>query len=65
MDDSRKILDVLHTLNEGQEVKNRMEGDFSFEQFKGRIELDKAAIMGHSYGGGTTVLTLAEDRRFK
>lgn len=65
VDDAKKTLDILHLLNEGKEVRNMMGGTFSFKQFLGRMELDMAAIMGHSFGGATALLTLAEDRRFK
>ena len=42
-----------------------MGGNFHFGQFKGRLDVDKAAVMGHSFGGGTTVLSLVQDERFK
>jgi predicted dienelactone hydrolase len=37
---------------------------FDYGQFKGRLDVATAAVMGHSYGGGTTVQTLSEDSRF-
>ena len=30
-----------------------------------RIDLDHVVAMGHSYGGATTVVTLAKDQRFQ
>ena len=65
MDDVRKSLDLLGLLNEGAEIRHMMKGSYNFGQFKGRLDLSKAAIMGHSYGGATTVLTLSQDKRFK
>ena len=64
-DDVKKTLDLLTLLNEGGEIKNMLEGSYDFSQFKGRMDINTAAVMGHSYGGGTTVKTLAEDPRFK
>ena len=39
--------------------------DYDFSQFKGRLDVEAAAIMGHSFGGGTTVLALHDEPRFK
>ncbi|WP_342438494.1 prolyl oligopeptidase family serine peptidase [Paenibacillus sp. FSL L8-0436] len=33
--------------------------------FQGRMDLDRAGIFGHSYGGATTAEALAQDKRFK
>ena len=60
-----KTLDVLISLNNGEEVKNLMGGNYDLSQFAGHFDTEKAVVMGHSFGGGTTVLTLATDNRFK
>ncbi len=60
-----KALDVLISLNNGEEVKNMMGGNYDLCQFRGHLDTEKAAVMGQSFGGGTTVLTLATDNRFK
>jgi platelet-activating factor acetylhydrolase len=57
-------LELLTMLNEGVEVHNMMEGHFDFRQFQGRLDLRKAAIMGHSFGGATTIQALSQDHRF-
>ncbi len=42
-----------------------MGGAFDLGQFTGHIDTDKTIVMGHSFGGATTVVTLATDNRFK
>ena len=37
---------------------------FDFGQFKGRLDVETVAIMGHSFGGATTIQVLSEDPRF-
>ena len=65
VDDVKRSLDILCLLNKGETIRNMMGGSYDFGQFKGRLDTDKAGLMGHSFGGGTTVLTLSEDPRFK
>ena len=60
-----KALDLLQLLNEGGEVTNMMGERFDWGQFRGRLQLDTAAVIGHSFGGSTTVHTLFNDKRFK
>jgi platelet-activating factor acetylhydrolase len=64
-DDVGKSLDILTLLNEGAEIRNMMEGSYDFKKFKGRLDVSTAAVMGHSFGGATTVQTLSVDSRFK
>ena len=64
-DDVKKSLDILTLLNEGVEVRDMLGSSFDFKQFKGRLNVSVAAVMGHSYGGATTIQTLYEDTRFK
>ena len=60
-----KALDLLQLLNEGGEVTNMMGERFDWGQFRERLQLDTAAVMGHSFGGSTIVHTLFTDKRFK
>ena len=60
-----QALDILHLLNEGGDVHDMLGGQFDFTQFKGRLNLNLAAVCGHSFGGSTVVQTLSEDPRFK
>ena len=32
---------------------------------QGNMDMEKVAVMGHSFGGSTTIQTLSEDIRFK
>ncbi len=36
-----------------------------FSQFKGRLDLSTAGMIGHSFGGATVIQTLSDDKRFK
>ena len=38
---------------------------YDFKQFKGSMDVSTAAVIGHSFGGATTIQTLSEDTRFK
>ncbi len=64
-DDVKKSLDLLGFLNEGAEVRDMLGGSYDFKQFKGRMDISAAAVIGHSFGGATTLQTLLEDNRFK
>ena len=39
--------------------------NYDFGQFKGRLDVESAAVLGHSFGGGTTVLALRDEPRFR
>nr|XP_026690770.1 platelet-activating factor acetylhydrolase-like [Ciona intestinalis] len=58
-----KILDTLQLLNEGN--LKTVEGNENLYQFKNALDLEKCAVLGHSFGGGTAVATLSMDERFK
>uniref|UniRef100_A0A1X7VW70 1-alkyl-2-acetylglycerophosphocholine esterase n=1 Tax=Amphimedon queenslandica TaxID=400682 RepID=A0A1X7VW70_AMPQE len=62
-----QVYDLFQTLNEGGTVKNMLGGgdSFDFGQFKDRLDLEKVAVMGHSYGGSTVVQTMVQDKHFK
>lgn len=67
--DAKQALNMLYLLNDGVDIQNMLEADdisngFDFGQFKGSLNVKSAAVMGHSFGGATTVQTLSEDPRF-
>ena len=65
--DVTQVLNLLQLLNDGGDVQNMMEGGnaFDFGRFKGHLDVNSAAIIGHSFGGSTTFLTVCEEPRFK
>ncbi|XP_026690769.2 platelet-activating factor acetylhydrolase [Ciona intestinalis] len=58
-----KTLDILQLLNEGK--LETVEGNEKLHQFKNALDLEKCAVLGHSFGGGTAVAALSMDNRFK
>ncbi|BFH14228.1 helix-turn-helix domain-containing protein [Paenibacillus melissococcoides] len=56
-DDARFVLDTLAGWNTGTGDADHL--------LRGKIDLDRAGIFGHSYGGAKTAETLAKDSRFK
>ena len=62
----RRCLDVVIKLGKGEPVENILpDADkFNLCMLKGSMELRAPVMAGHSYGGATTVLTLAKDERF-
>lgn len=60
-----EAFDLLKFLNDGGEVRNMLGGNYDFSQFKGRLNMNQAAVIGHSFGGGTVIQTLYQDERFK
>ena len=65
--DVKQALNIMHLLNNGGDIQNMLEGggDFDFGQFKGRLEVERAAVIGHSFGGSTTVQVMCDEPRFK
>lgn len=39
--------------------------EYELGLFKNRMDLSQPILTGHSYGGATTMMTLAQDKRFK
>jgi len=64
-DECRKTLDILGLLNDGADLNDMMGNGFNFKQFKGRVDISRVGILGHSFGGATAVLTLQEESKFK
>lgn len=56
-EDARFVLDTLTEWNSGIGDADHL--------LRGKLDLDRVGIFGHSYGGATTAETLAKDCRFK
>jgi platelet-activating factor acetylhydrolase len=62
-----RALDILVKLNEGLSPDNILQqgAGYSFDHFKGQLEIDEPYVIGHSFGGSTTLLAAAQDPRFQ
>lgn len=58
-------LDVLTDLNKGATILNQLGGNYNLKLFKGLLDFSKVSMVGHSFGGSTTVCTLSKDKRFR
>lgn len=72
--EASRTLDLLIALNNGESIVNVFDLDLSnptqsqsenLSSFKEKLDVSKPIMSGHSFGGATTLLTLAEDSRFK
>lgn len=60
-----RAVDFLENLNSGAKLENVLDSAYSAAEFKGHLDTGKLAVMGHSFGGATTILSAMEDSRFK
>ena len=74
--EASRTLDLLLDLQDGKDVQNEYRKEDvvhsavqpsspNLIQFKGVMNVSQPIMSGHSFGGATTLLTLAEDTRFK
>ena len=61
----QKAFDYLDCINKGTDPHNVLCKHFDLRQFKGQIDTSTAALVGHSFGGSTTIATLADNARFR
>jgi len=60
----KRTIDMLESLNAGN-LENVLPSSFDLTCFKDRIDLSSMCMMGHSFGGATTLLAMANDQRLK
>ncbi|XP_040193648.1 platelet-activating factor acetylhydrolase 2, cytoplasmic-like [Rana temporaria] len=60
-----KAVRVLQDIDTGRVATNILDPDFNLEFLKGRIDFNRVAIMGHSFGGATALLSLMKDDIFR
>ncbi|XP_049855949.1 platelet-activating factor acetylhydrolase-like [Schistocerca gregaria] len=60
-----KAVDLLERINAGSNVENILKNGFLLTQLKDRLDLSNLVMMGHSFGGGTALLALGTDSRFR
>eukprot|EP00090_Calanus_glacialis_P009424 TRINITY_DN17792_c0_g1_i1.p1 TRINITY_DN17792_c0_g1~~TRINITY_DN17792_c0_g1_i1.p1 ORF type:complete len:439 (+),score=123.75 TRINITY_DN17792_c0_g1_i1:76-1392(+) len=63
----KRTMDLVLKLNNGGDCVNILQegADYDVSMFKNSMEASKPVLAGHSYGGATTLMALAEDHRFK
>ncbi|CAG5124854.1 unnamed protein product, partial [Candidula unifasciata] len=64
-DEISQLLDELISMNEGTHINNALGLAFKTNQFKNRLDITHAAVIGHSFGGAAMLATLATDQRFR
>ncbi|KAF7242502.1 Platelet-activating factor acetylhydrolase 2, cytoplasmic [Varanus komodoensis] len=58
-------LKLIRSINNGKAVANLLQTDFDLSVLKDNVDLTKAAVMGHSFGGATSILALVKEAQFK
>ena len=68
--EAQQCLDLLEKMNTGKLEKESVLVDGGedstslLKQLEGSLAMEKACIIGHSFGGATTVMALAQDSRW-
>nr|CAB3264629.1 platelet-activating factor acetylhydrolase 2, cytoplasmic-like [Phallusia mammillata] len=65
----RRALECNTALEHIEEINNGtfkgVANEINFVQFKGKVDVEKAAVMGHSFGGATAVAAFTKVTKFK
>nr|XP_039250801.1 platelet-activating factor acetylhydrolase-like [Styela clava] len=64
VDDISKLINCVEQLNNGT-LHNVLSEDVDLSVFKDKLDVKKCAIIGHSFGGGTTIAALEKESRIK
>ncbi|XP_043573474.1 platelet-activating factor acetylhydrolase 2, cytoplasmic-like isoform X1 [Chiloscyllium plagiosum] len=65
MEECSRVLDVLTDIHNGKFIKNYLPGHLDLSIMKACIDLKRVAVMGHSFGGSTSILAITRDSRFR
>ncbi|XP_048413882.1 platelet-activating factor acetylhydrolase 2, cytoplasmic-like [Stegostoma tigrinum] len=65
VEECSRALDVLTDINNGKLIKNGLPGHLDVSVMKDCIDLKRVAVMGHSFGGCTSILAVSRDSRFR
>ncbi|KAM5181703.1 platelet-activating factor acetylhydrolase 2, cytoplasmic-like [Mantella aurantiaca] len=60
-----KAVRILQDIDIGRTATNILKPDCNLEFLKGRIDFNRVAIMGHSFGGATSLLSLVKNDIFR
>ncbi|XP_028674665.1 platelet-activating factor acetylhydrolase 2, cytoplasmic-like [Erpetoichthys calabaricus] len=60
-----RALNFVNKINDGRSIVNVMKSDFDIESLKNRVDMEKVGVIGHSFGGATSLLALLKDDRFR
>ncbi|XP_061667382.1 platelet-activating factor acetylhydrolase isoform X1 [Syngnathoides biaculeatus] len=64
-DECIRALHRLTDINSGVSVQNVLLTQFDWKTLKNSMDLSKVAVMGHSFGGATSIEALAKETKFK
>ncbi|XP_070620937.1 platelet-activating factor acetylhydrolase 2, cytoplasmic [Erythrolamprus reginae] len=56
---------LIQSIDNGKAVTNLLRSDFDLTTLKDNVDLTKAVVMGHSFGGATAMLALVKEAQFK
>ncbi|KAL1123550.1 hypothetical protein AAG570_002627, partial [Ranatra chinensis] len=64
MTEFKRLINLIEELNSGT-AKNILPSNFDISSLKDRLQTNSIHAMGHSFGGATSLLTMAHDKRLK